>query len=81
MPPEMHKTVPECFRSIISSPELLNNLTAGCPEIGIRLVSTLYPDMHNVWTRVCQHKDVAFPASLFYCAVERYRGAKEAREC
>lgn len=66
----MHRTVPERVRSIMSSPELLNNLTAGHPDVGIRLVSTSYPDMRNVWARVGRHKDVEFPALFFSWAVE-----------
>ena len=65
---EMHSTVPDCVRSIISTPEALNRGTAGCPEIGIRLVSTSYPDMHSVWARVRQHKDAEFPCVFFWLA-------------
>ena len=67
---EMHSTVPDGVRSIISSPELLSNITAGYPEVGIRLVSISYPDMHNAWACVCQHTDVEFPGFFFHCAAE-----------
>jgi hypothetical protein len=70
MPLEMHSSVPASVRAIVSSQELLTKLTSGRPEIGIRLVSVLYPDMRNVWARVCEHSDPDFPMFFFHAAAE-----------
>lgn len=70
MPLELHSTVPNSVRSIILSTDSLNRLTAECREIGIRLVSTSYPDMRSVWESVRLHEDAEFPGFFFHCAVE-----------
>jgi len=66
----MLDTVPAKVRELASSQEWLEKLTSGHPEVGVRLVSTSYPDMREAWARVCEHSDPEFPTFFFHAALE-----------
>jgi len=70
MPLVMLDTVPAGVRELATSQQWLEKLTAGHPQLGIRLVSTAYPDMRDAWARVCEHADPEVPTFFFHVALE-----------
>ena len=66
----MHDTVPAGVRELASSAEWLEKLTSGRPEVGMRIVSASYPEMRDVWARVCEHQDPDVPTLFFHAVLE-----------
>ena len=66
----MLDTVPAEVSELACSQVQLDKLTSGHPEMGVRLVSASYPDMRDVWARVCEHKNPEFPTFFFHFVLE-----------
>ena len=68
MPLAILSCVPQSVRSILSSDELLNSLSGGHPDIGVRLVS--HEDMRDTWTALADCDDHEAAPLFFHAALE-----------